>query len=167
MANTLIPIQSYNLTSASSSVTFSNIPQTYTDLVIKISVRQTAAFPFSTFLLSLNSTTTSFTVRYGEGDGATAASGTSPARYVMYANAANSTTNAFSCGEIYFPEYKSSNFKNYIVDAAGEQNAATSYIDTVSGLWSNTSAITSITFTPASGNFDTYSSFHLYGISKI
>jgi hypothetical protein len=32
------------------------------------------------------------------------------------------------------------------------------------GLWRNTAAITSITFTPDTGNFDTGSTFTLYGI---
>jgi hypothetical protein len=166
MANTYQLIEAQTLGSSAASVTFSAIPATYTDLVAKFSIRQTAAFPFSTVQLKFNGSTTSFTVKYLEGDGAIAASGASPARYVQYANASTSTANTFSNGELYIPNYAGSNYKSHSIDAVSEQNAATAYTDLVAGLWSNTAAITQLDFIPASGNFAQYSTFYLYGIKN-
>jgi hypothetical protein len=50
---------------------------------------------------------------------------------------------------------------------AGESNSTTiPYITATAGLLSQTAAITSLTITPAGGNFVSDSSFHLYGISN-
>ena len=159
-------IEEKNLGTSTASITFSSIPNTYKDLLLKFSIRQTASFPFSTVQLSFNGSTSSFSVIYLEGDGATISAGSSPARYVQYANAATSTSNTFSNGELYIPNYAGSNYKNHSIDAVSEQSSATAYDDLVVGLWSDTSAITSITFAPASGNFAQYSSFYLYGIKN-
>jgi hypothetical protein len=47
---------------------------------------------------------------------------------------------------------------------AGEDNATSGFIGLISGLWMNTSAITSINIFPNSGDFNQYTQFALYGV---
>jgi len=151
-----------------SSVTFSGIPQTgYTDLVVKMSTRTTTA-GFRDLRLSLNGSTTGFTNIYLEGNGATAYSGTAAIRYLGTMPGTNVTASTFTNSELYFPNYTSSNFKSYSLDATGENNATTNYQDLLAGLWSNTAAITSIELAPEpTNNFAQYSTFYLYGVAKL
>jgi hypothetical protein len=73
------------------------------------------------------------------------------------------TANTFSNGEIYIPNYTSSNFKSVSADNVQENNATAADGYLVSGLWSNTSPINSISIASGS-NFAQHSTFHLYGI---
>lgn len=74
MANTYTLISSNTLTSSAASVTFSSIPATYTDLVLRISSRTDAAGATATVAAQFNGDTTS--ANYSEtnlnSDGATA-----------------------------------------------------------------------------------------------
>jgi len=51
-------------------------------------------------------------------------------------------------------------------DSVDETNATAAPMYMVAGVWNQTSAITSIKFTPNTGNFAQYSSATLYGISN-
>ena len=51
-------------------------------------------------------------------------------------------------------------------DGVMENNATEAYQNLVAGLWSNTSAITSLTLAKSTGNFVQYSSASLYGIKN-
>ena len=72
--------------------------------------------------------------------------------------------------EIYLPNYASSNYKSFAADNTSETNLSsgnTNYLSMSSGLWSNTAAITSITFVIADAtNFVEYSTATLYGIKS-
>lgn len=152
------------------SVTFSSIPSTYTDLVLKISWRTTAAVVANIGYLTFNSDTTGYSHKFVQGNGATADSGG-----YTGANSKNSgiipgssaTGNTFSNNEIYIPNYKGSNYKSYSIDSTGENNATTSYAMLLAGLWSNISAITSIKLEEQNGaTISQYSTFTLYGVSN-
>ena len=80
------------------------------------------------------------------------------------ANASTSASNTFNNSSIYFHNYTSSDYKSFLVDNVMETNATTTYADHYTGLWSNTSAITSVTISISS--MVQYSSFYLYGIKK-
>jgi len=73
------------------------------------------------------------------------------------------TANTFASAEIYIPNYTSSNYKSLSVDFVGENNATTSYQYFTAGLFSNTSAITSLVI-DGTDNFVQYSTATLYGI---
>jgi hypothetical protein len=148
------------------TIDFSSIPATYTDLILKYSIRQSNATPFSTMQITLNGSSSTFTGRYLEGDGATAGSATSPARFIGYLNASTSTANTFSNSEIYFPNYAGSTNKSFSIDYAGENNATTSYMGLLAQLWSTTSAITSISLVPSTGTILQHSTAYLYGVSN-
>jgi hypothetical protein len=154
------------------SMAFTSIPQTYTDLLIKVSARTgRSGSPDDGLLIAFNGSTSSFTQRGLEGSGSgtstsfTAGWGTTNS--VSNINGPTSTANTFSSNEIYISNYTSSNFKSTISDSAQEDNQTTAYVDMFANLWSNTAAITSITLTNYSAtNFAQYSTATLYGISK-
>jgi hypothetical protein len=151
-----------------SSVTFSSIPQTgYTDLVIKYSLRFTDAGFSNSALFRLNGSTTNYTRRVLEGDGAgvaTSYGGASSAWSTTDLNAAGSIANTFGNCELYISNYASSNYKSALMYATMENNAATSYMTLNALLWSDTTAISSISCT---GNLAQYSTFSLYGVAKL
>lgn len=147
----------------SSSIEFSSIPQTYTDLKVVMSLRSSSTG--NQILISLNGSTSSFTNRYFTGDGSNPATGTL-ARYSGVSTYSTETANVFSNGEIYLPNYTSSTNKAFGCDAVAENNATTTYMAMISGLWSNTAAITSLTLTCNAGSWVQYSSASLYGIKN-
>ena len=163
MATTYTLIASNTLSSSAASVTFSSIPATYTDLVVKFSVRTTDN---DTMLIGLNNVTTSFSSRVLEGNGASAASysNSSSGRYIGYPII--TTTSTFANGEIYIPSYTASQNKPFSAFTAAEANATTAYITAVADLWSNTSAINEVKFTTSTYSFVSGSSFFLYGIKN-
>ena len=168
MPTTMQLISAQTLTSASASVTFSSIPQTFTDLKCVMSVRTTNSATNGSVLVGFNGTSnsTNWSIRYLEGSGASASSGTGTSGVVGYPPAANATASTFGNLEVYVPNYTASVNKSLSVDSVMENNATTAYADLIAGLWSNTSAISSIQITPGSGNFAIGSSFYLYGISS-
>lgn len=161
MAYTYSKIATYTVGSGGiPTVSFLNIPQTYTDLRIDFSVRNTG--DFNTVGLLLNGASTNQTARRVVGNGTTVSSSTyteiqdTPSTY---------TASTFGSGYLYIPNYTSSNYKSISIDAVSENNATLSYATLEAWLWSNTSAITSIGFTGLyGGSIAQYSTFHLYGI---
>jgi hypothetical protein len=75
------------------------------------------------------------------------------------------TSNTFGNTEFYISNYTSSNYKSISNDSVGETNASSGSIlmGLSAGLWTNTSAITSIGLY-TDGNFLQYSEFTLYGV---
>jgi hypothetical protein len=167
MANTYILIASSTVSSNTAGITFSSIPQTYTDLVIKASTRVTASATAWTVSLSFNGSTSNFSsIRlYGSGSGAGASY--SAGNYGVAAPGSTTTANTFNNGEIYISNYTSSNYKSYSNEDTSENNATEAYANLNAGLWSNTAAITSISLTAESPELlVTNSTFYLYGISN-
>jgi TRAP-type mannitol/chloroaromatic compound transport system substrate-binding protein len=168
MATTYTLINSTTVGSGgASSVTFSSIPATYTDLVVKWSVRSTFGSAESAALyMLLNASSSNFTFKRLRGNGSTADSyGESSSTLYGTTDAGTATSNTFSNGELYIPNYTSSNYKSYSVDSVTENNASTAIAVFFAGLWSNTSAITSIGFS-TDNNLGQYSTFYLYGINN-
>lgn len=80
-----------------------------------------------------------------------------------------SGTPSFSSTNVYITDYASSNYKAYSSESS--QNAINNYgsgswENIVTGLWSDTSAITSITIEPSGGTFIEGTTASLYGVSK-
>jgi hypothetical protein len=157
---------------AQSSISFTNIPQGYTDLVIKVSGRTAAAQGVSE--LSFNSVTTNLSSRiiYGIGSGSPGSASYASALRAGYIVGTDYTASVFSNNEIYISNYSSNTFKSVTVDSVGENNATEAYSSLNSGLWSNPSPITSLTFTVlnngtgAASTFTQHSTFTLYGIKN-
>lgn len=173
MAN-MIPISTVTVGSGGvSAIEFTSIPQNYTDLLIKLSIRSNRSGAVVDGLkMSFNGlpSGTSYSTRYLEGTGSASGSGTLSASSALEAwdiNASNSTTNTFSSIDIYIPNYTSSNYKSISTENVAENNATAGYQILAAGLWSSASPIISIHFTsPTSSIWQQYSSATLYGIRK-
>jgi hypothetical protein len=150
------------------NITFSSIPQTYTDLVIKLSSRTNRGTVVGDFVVvSFNGNTANRSSRDLYGSGSGTFSGSYSTMYGALANSGDSTASTFGNAEIYIPNYTSSNNKSISVDSVSENNATEAYTYLNAGLWSNSSAITSVTLTPNVGTlFNQYSTAYLYGISN-
>jgi hypothetical protein len=151
-----------------STINFTSIPTTYTDLCIKLSGRSArAAQQADNLFITFNSTTTDYSMRTMQGNGTTGSSSSYATRYASFAvNAAGSTASTFSSHEIYIPNYANGNYKPYSVDNVSENNASNAQADFVAGLWYNTAAITSIELKPEVSTWVQYTTAILYGISK-
>lgn len=152
------------------NITFSSIPGTYTDLVVKLSVRGDNNVTTQQMYMTFNNSTTGYSARQVYGDGASATSATlsnsGAAISIVNTNTSVSTANTFSSTDVYIPNYTSSNNKSASADSVTENNGTTALAGLTAGLWSNTAAITSVKFAPQSGNFVQYSTATLYGIKK-
>jgi len=148
------------------SITFSSIPQTYTDLVIKTSSR-TATGGVDNFLISFNGSSANFSYRELTGNGTSTASSANVGGGVALVNGSTMTASTFSNNDIYIPNYAGSNNKSFFADAVTENNLTLSYAQLWSNLWSNTAAINQVTLTcAASANFAQYTTATLYGVLK-
>lgn len=161
--NNLISRQTVGSAGAA-SITFSNIPQTFTDLRLVSSLRGDANTVDMTY--TFNGLTSNQSQKLLRGNGTAAASGTDTLIYGLQ-NASTYTASVFSNQEIYIPNYTSANYKSMSLDGVTENNATTSYTYLEAQLWSATAAITSIGLVAGgSGSFTQYSTFSLYGISS-
>lgn len=147
-------------------IEFSSIPQTYTDLILKVSVRGTST-SFG-MLLKPNGATTSISTRNLEGSGSSVSSYTST-NIVGYLVPSSATANTFGNTEIYISNYTGATYKSVSADSVNENNGTTAYSVLTAWLWSNTSAITSLSLACEAGSGNTfaqYSSASLYGIKN-
>jgi hypothetical protein len=148
------------------SIDFTNIPQNYTDLCFKISVRITrSGYVTDIMNVSFNGTSANESSRRLEGNGSTASSASNSLLLAYQASSTDATANTFGNAEFYIPNYSGSNFKSASNDGVSENNGTTAFAGFAANLWSNTTAINRVTFTPDSGsNFVQYSTVYLYGI---
>jgi hypothetical protein len=168
MAYSFQLIEAKTLTTTSSSVTFTSIPQTYTDLLVKLSVKQDGAN--AGLFLRPNSSTTNLSHRKTYAD-SVSVSGDSGSIIFIFCNGNWSTSNTFTNTDVYIPNYTSSNQKSVSIDSVATSNttsAGLSFLGFVAGLWSNTTNISSLEFVPEGGgaSFISGSTFYLYGIKN-
>jgi hypothetical protein len=169
MATTYTLIDKAILGSAQTSVTFSSIPSTYTDLKLVISARSNNndTNEGNYYTVGFNNSTASYTNKFLRGNGSAASSG-SFAQYGGNSTSSLQTASTFSNDEIYIPNYLSSNNKSFSGDSVTENNATAAFATLNAGLWSVTDAITSIKLESGGGSwsFQINSSFYLYGIKN-
>jgi hypothetical protein len=169
-------INSQVLASSATSVTFSSIPSTYTDLVIRSSVRHNGTGGNVWFMgAQFNSVTTSvYSDTFLVSDmtsviGTNSTNGTPFDAHVGSMVQNNYTANVFSNTEMYIPSYAGSTNKVWSAVFAGENDSANyNYLGNGAGLARTTEAITQILLKPngSVGGFAAGSSFYLYGISN-
>jgi hypothetical protein len=169
MAANYVLLERIELNASAASVTFSNIPQSgYTDLKIVTSIRTSRAVVYDFMNLTFNGSTTGYTFKSIQGDGASAVSEQGSTYIQFVTNGNTATANTFGSTDIYIPNYTSSNYKSVSIDTTEENNATTSLMEIRAGLWSNTAAITSVTITPyASSTLSQYSTFSLYALAAV
>ena len=151
-----------------STIDFTSIPQTYTDLVIKLSARSAstagATWHWVKILVNNQSTTYSYKQLYGNGSAASSGGGTGALS--AYATDSSATSNTFSNSETYFPNYTGSTAKLYSNDAVTENNGTSALASFFSTLYTGTAAINQLTLSLETGNFAQYSTATLYGIKN-
>jgi hypothetical protein len=160
-------IESKTLTSAASSIEFINIPQDGTDLVVLVSGRSdsSSASGGALLLVKPNNSSSNGTLRRLQGDGS-AASSASDAEIYGRINPSDYTSNTFGSTTIYISNYAGATNKSFSLDAVNENNATTAVQNIIAGLWSSTSAITSLVFTSGVGNFVSGTTASLYKVTK-
>jgi hypothetical protein len=149
-----------------STITFNNIPQNYTDLVVKISSRISNANVWSDIYVRFNKITTGYTDRVVYGTGAAAASltDTTATGIDIRTSTSANTASTFGNAEVYIPNYTSSNVKSVSIDGVSENNATSAITQLVAGIWSNISTINCIEIIGSGGDFLQHSTATLYGI---
>lgn len=157
---TYTPLQSIELASTSTSVVFSNIPQTYEDLVIIFNGAITSGF--DAINMQFNYDTTSLysrTFLAGNGSSATSSRDSNVSSMqigIMGTEQSSSIWNVMNY---------SNTTTNKTVISRG--NSSANSVRMAAGMWRSTSAVNSITLTAASSTFITGSTFDLYGISPV
>lgn len=146
------------------SIDLTSIPQTYTDLLVVFSMRSTTTVDFVN--LYFNSTTTGFTYRRLTGDGSGTTSNTGTYAVVATQVSSSYTASVFANTSLYIPNYAGSTNKSWSLDTVLENNATATQMNLISGLWSNTAAITAIKVEAPAGSIAQYSSASLYGIKN-
>jgi hypothetical protein len=164
---TMTLIEHQELASAAASITFSSIPQTYTDLVILFSGRGASG---SDFEIKFNGSSLNSSDRrlYGSGSGAFSSSNVSSPDAIFLGDISdlNDTANTFANSQIYIPNYAGSLAKSVSIDTVSEHNGTQAFQHLIAGLWNDTAAITSVAIQGRSGsNLVQYSSATLYGIT--
>lgn len=161
--STYTPIASVTLSSAQSSVTFSGIPQTYTDLVLVAAVTgvSVATDPW----IRINSDTgTNYSWTWLAGNGSTTYSDRGTNNSKLYYSAISTIQNNVQLIQFNFMNY--SNTTTYKTVLWRESDAGTETGATV-GLWRSTSAINTLEISlDASRTYSAGTTFNLYGVAN-
>ena len=182
MAATYTLISSQVLGTISGVVTFSSIPQTFQDLVVKVSAACSDASGSTADFVAINFNGGSSSVWSDTGFRTNGASLTSfrdaantySGITTLYCNGGSgNTANTFSNSEFYIPNYTSSAAKQVFAWGTDQNNVSSAnyaFITTESIFYNNATAITSITIANSSSGGSTHynvgSSFYLYGIKN-
>ena len=171
MPDTFIKIATVTVGSGgAATMQFSSIPQTYTDLCLKVSGRSDATGSvWRNYTLSFNGAgyATNMTGKGLYGTGSAAASESLGNAIGQFSTSDSATASTFSNSEIYIPNYTGSTNKSFSGDSVTENNATAALAYLLAGLWSDTAAITSITLgNESTAIFKQYTTATLYGISK-
>jgi hypothetical protein len=165
MANTFVKIAAVTVgAGGSASMTFSSIPQTYTDLKLVISGRSSDG-NFG-YLIRLNNALSPYSGRWLEAVSSSVTSYANSNALGGYLDYSTQTADTFSSSEAYIPNYTGSNYKSYSIETMQESNSATGVYSAMGAqLWSDTSAITSIVLT-INTLFVQHTTATLYGIKS-
>jgi hypothetical protein len=164
MPATYEPIATTTLGSAASSITFSSISSSYTDLKV---VLQFAPSNDDRAICTFNSDTgTNYSVTTLVGNGSTASSGNNTSQnYIQPSrNAGAANEEQLVIMDIF--SYSGSTNKTVLSDVAADRNGAGVTVKSVN-LWRSTSAINAINFTLLNGNnYKIGTTATLYGIKN-
>lgn len=162
MAVTYEPIATTTLGSANTTITFSSIPGTYTDLRLIVVGKVTGISTNNTYRFN-SDTGTNYSRTRLLGDGATASSDRTTSATSITDVFLGSTTNPHLAIVDIF-SYAGSTNKTVLTLNSSDDNGS-GYVGRGVGLWRNTAAITTITIAN-NGTFDIGTTATLYGILK-
>lgn len=160
MPSTYIPIATTTLGSAASSVTFSSISGSYTDLVAIVSANADSAGAAITLRFNSDSGT-NYSQTYLYGSGSAASSGRGSNGTEMNIGNTDQTNNQSTI--INIQNYSNATtYKTAISKGGGATIGAITYV----GLWRSTAAINAVRIGVNTGNFNSGSTFTLYGVKS-
>ena len=157
---TYTPIANTILTSASTSITFSSISSSYTDLVLVISGNYTAGNPDAQLRFN-NDTATNYSQTVLEGTGSAAGSARATNNTLIYLDWVGANTDTMNYVYSIMNYSNTTTYKSIL----GRFNKAGIAMDAIVGLWRSTSAINRIDISVSSGLFNSGTTFTLYGIA--
>lgn len=171
MAGTFIPIATTTLASATNTVTFSSIPNTYTDLFVTGRILTTGVGGTTQLRMSFNSASSSLhcqTYRStNSGDSNALTNAINENSFFWYDHISDNYVTGLQC---HIGNYASTSMFKPMVSSAWARNpssGSTVGIFSFTGhTFRSTSAVTSIILATPSGNFNTNSTFSIYGIAK-
>ncbi len=153
------------------TIAFTSIPATYTDLQLVVSTRL-ASVSTGNFQLIVNSDTSNAVQSHrtleGTGSAAQSLNGSAVVYFAYLGKVPGTDTTASTFGNatIYIPNYAGATNKSISVDNVTENNATAAWQGIFAGLRADTGAITSLTIQGQGNTLAQYSSATLYGISK-
>lgn len=158
MPKTYEPISTQTLGTATSTITFSSIPATYTDLIL-ITIGFAGADYYNVQFNSDSGTNYSRTLLFTSGASAESARNSNIAQ--VYGTTGTSSTN-LGTSIHHINNYSNTTTNKTVIRRGGLDNTVSPQLE--AGLWRSTAAINTITLTAGSGNFGIGSTFTLYGI---
>lgn len=173
MPATYINIATTTLSSNQATVTFSSIAATYTDLVLRMSVRTNrndVGIVTDGVKFTLNSAATGYSNRWIQGTGSVVSTTSNTSQTFSVAFGGNSdqaTASTFASLELYIPSYTAARDKPIHSFGMSENNNTNANMFSVAHLFRNSATISSIELSPQIGtNFLSGSTFYLYGIKN-
>jgi hypothetical protein len=161
-------IQTIELASAQAAISFDNVPQNFTDLVIKISSRSTGSAAGINLRFN-NDSSTLYDSRKLFGSGSLVQGityNTQPAIYLWEQTQSTYTANTFSNIEAYVSNYTAGTHKPVSCDGVSENNATTSGQNIIAGVYRSTNPINSVLLIDGGFNFAAGTSVSLYGVKR-
>jgi hypothetical protein len=163
----MFPIAMAVGTGSSGTITFSNIPQTYKHLQIRVIGLYSSSAAEVYMSLNADENNSNYTRHYIYGDGSSAVASSDvnvgQTRSIAYSATSSTTTPTPFIVDIL--DYTSTSKKKVSRILVGREFNGSGVIGLTSQLWNATpAAITSIKLATSAGNFNQYSQFALYGI---
>jgi len=158
---TYVPIATQTLSTSASSISFSSIPSTYTDLRVVLTSTTSSATNMNLQYNGDTGSNYSFTALIGTGSSAVSTSGNGGYLYFTVYGSTSTTIPQMYTTDIF--SYAGSTYKTNLMTALMDANGSGD-VQEIVGLWRNTSAITSIKLYPQSGNFNSGTTATLWGI---
>jgi hypothetical protein len=175
MANTYVLVGNYDISSPTAGVTFSDIPQTYTDLILRVTSRMGTSGTSAWLQVRVNGSTSTYYEVYGYNTGSGSDFGAVGPQSSLGASgwiqttAGGQTQDVFGVSEIYIPNYTKNASINQVFGALAYKqtaDASTGGGNTfMAGAWATTTAISSI-YVFGSSNFQAGSRIYLYAVKN-
>lgn len=159
-----------NVIATGGSLTFNNIPQTYTDLLITASIKDntsgggTGQTMYMTFN---NDGGANYSARWLESDGTSRYTTSNSAQTgfrLGVVQSTGATSGMYSNMEIYIPNYTNNIYKSYFAEYATVNSGTGVYLGIDTGIWRGHTGVTSIGI-GTGFSLNQYTSWNLYGLS--
>lgn len=173
MPNTYTLISTTKLSSNATTISFTSIPQTYDDLILQFATRSNQTDGNDAFDSTLRFNGSAANLNHislrGDGSGVNY-NGNITDRMLRVTVPSNYTASTFSNVKIHIPRYKLTSInKIFYAESVVENNATGAAAILISGIWSQTAAITQLDIVSSgagSPNFVSGSIASLYGIKN-